>query len=332
VDAQTGVILRLERFDPENPWIVEEEILVKQIVFGAVFPEQSYSSYFFSPDKFVWNNEWLPPEAAGSTTADIGSIPPDRYFQALGPTDSQLLAPTNPAQGDLPHSRLAFQWSFHWLGRAESSRDADKLVPGNIALIFAGRDYLGGVEMGNAWDLACRRSPDGQFIAYSEGLPDPFTPVAKLAYLNLEHVSQPVPALPEGSAFGSDFAFSPDSRSLAFWGCSRGGQDCGVYIQDLESQAARRISSMESGSAAYFTWSPNGALLEYITFDGSSSSASRYFLFVVRTGNGEVIYESPVDWEAYFKSTYLPTNAWGVAFPPPRTGIEGCIQPPSGSP
>jgi WD40 repeat protein len=124
-------------------------------------------------------------------------------------------------------------------------------------------------------------------------------------------------ALPRGSRYGSDFAFSPDSKSLAFWGCSEQADSCGVYILDLTSGKLRNI--LPGRFSGHFIWSPDGTQLAL------SSADER--LIVLEIAGGDIIYEGEIDWTDLKLPDDAPLRAWNVAYPPPQNDLQGCAQP-----
>jgi hypothetical protein len=139
------------------------------------------------------------------------------------------------------------------------------------------------------------------YIADPGGAPDPF---------------------PEGLT-GSDFAFSPDSRSMVFFGCEHGGAACGVYAYAFETLQKRKI--LEVTAADFFVWSPDG---QYLAFVGAERNSSLQLL-VIRTFTGEIVYRHGYDWKLSQAPPESLVAAWGVTFPPQATGLEACAWPPA---
>jgi hypothetical protein len=151
--------------------------------------------------------------------------------------------------------------------------------------------------LGNPWYLACERSPDGQLITFNEGLADPFNTTMSARWLDLRKPEETHLLLTEGSLIGNDAAFSPDSQSLAFWGCGGTESNCGVNIQNLQTGKNRKLGS--STNSAFFQWSPDGQYLAMIRLlfpDGGAGPIPR--LQVLRVSNGENVYEGDYDWQA----------------------------------
>lgn len=331
LDPQTGLALRWQRFDPLDPSTVVTEVILNQLVLGASFPEQAYSAYFFSPERFTWANEWQPDPADPSTRRIAWAPAPGRSIseeasqRASG--EPVLIPPNAPWPERLGLDSLSFRWDFHWDRFREGEDVYANRIPDRVANLFAGGYFLGRVELGNPWYLVCERSPDGLRIAFNEGWNDPFMGTLDARWLDLRSPEDPRLLLTEGSLVGSDVAFSPDSRSLAFWGCGGSESNCGIYIQDLGTGKNRKLAAMPN--SAFFTWSPDGQSLAMIRLPRESEQASRNpFVAVLDANTGRVLYDGEFDWLAQETPVDAPTRAWGIVFPPARTGLAGCIAPP----
>jgi RNA polymerase sigma factor (sigma-70 family) len=329
IDTKTGVLLRQQRFEPSYPWKLVEEVVFGGIGFEAGFPEQSYSSYFFSPERFIWENEWIPPQAGREDAPSSWKL--SGVEAGPGGTTGAPLSPpsTDLDQLDFSRNRLSFRWESERSSANDTGKDSlGPFVPEKTAHLFIGGTYLGQAELGNPWYLVCERSPDGKKIIFNEGWSDPFLPVNDVRWISLSSIEEPHFLLPEGSWVGSDVAFSPDSRFLAFWGCSGSESNCGINIFNLETRKQRKL--IRSENAAYFTWSPDGKYLAMIRLEYSRSDGQTIpRVTVLGVRYGEIVYQEAFDIQTKIIPEDSPTRAWGVPFPPPRTGLEGCIEPPT---
>jgi len=172
--------------------------------------------------------------------------------------------------------------------------------------------------------LFCERSPDGRLIAFQEAAPNEegllFAPSGPM-WLDLSEPGVIHNALPNTEIASSDFAFSPDSRYLAFWGCGGGPDNCGIYVHDTQNLKNLKLSSISDG-ASFFQWSPDGAYLALI----GAGTPLKYStsLLILSLQNGQRVYESETFLPYLPVPGDSPTRQWGVPFPPMRTSLEGC--------
>ncbi len=312
VDGLSGIVLRWQRFIRKDTDLITEEYLVTSLVVNADFPEAPANAPYLWLESFRWDNTWKP-KAAGDDAAlanDIFALGREPLFQVSPPSDF------DPAKTD-----LAFQWPM------TATFTGTTTISGSI---FANGLYLGEADIGNPWRMVCERSPDGSKLAlYSEsGDQVNYSLERQLFWLDLRNLDRSHQPLPEGSTVGNMFAFSPDSRSLAFWGCGGNDQNCGIYLTDLRTQKNRKLETNAS-APFYLIWSPDSTLVAAIRPDQRYSQSSKENLLVLRAGTGGVVYNgvaSIID-----DTLVLPGEKgvyWGIPYPPAKTGLEGCVSPP----
>ncbi len=302
VDALVGLVLRWERYAAGSQRTVTDEIAVTQLDFEADFPDEVLSTTFFWRSPLAWD------------VLRRGAHPGRSFAAPLNTRQRRSEPPPPPPDFDPAGAPLAFQWSL------AGSRG---LLPGSSAEIFAGGYLLGVAEMGDPWDLVCKRSPDGRSIAFLEGsgVPAGLFASAGPFWLDLADPSVVHNALPNAEVVSSDFAFSPDGRRLAFWGCGGAPGNCGIYIHDLQTRINRKLGALDDG-AAFFTWSLDGMRLALV---GARSAPKFATSFIVLNVDSAVIeFESPVsDWPYQIPGdapAWSRENSLGSA---PR-GLEGC--------
>jgi RNA polymerase sigma-70 factor (ECF subfamily) len=311
VDEISGIILRWQRFLRKSTDMITQEYVLTGLVINAEFPDLPFSAPYLWRESFRWDSPWKP-ETVEESTASLN------YLQAPGREYLYQVSP--PSDFDPSRTELAFQWPT----------TATFTNTTNIsASIFANGLYLGQADIGSPWNMICERSQDGSKLAfYSEyGDLSTFQYERRLVWLDLRNLDRSHLLLPEGSTVVSTFAFSPNSRYLAFWGCGGNDQNCGMYLTDLTIQKNRKLIANDV-APNYLIWSPDSALVAMIEPEDPNKTVQDNLL-VVRTSNGSPVYKgnaSVVD-----STLVLPGEKgvyWGIAFPPAQTGLEGCVSPP----
>jgi DNA-directed RNA polymerase specialized sigma24 family protein len=305
VDTYFGVILRRQRFNNNDLTQLFDETILTKIDFNFDIPHR-----LFNRNQPV--QTYFAQDLHGNPASRIEPVPTHLWSQQPERTRTLHLPP--PADLDPARSRLTFQWT------SLSVFDSDQ---GTLVDLFADGYFLDNIEFAGPYVIFCKRSPDGNLIAFT-GWSDTtrygYEPLRWFSLSDLPNVHQSLSQL-----VPYDFAFSPDSRHLAVYGCDRFEErGCGIHILDIESGEARRLTDVESGSG--LTWSPDGGSL---AIKGSllRNGKWRVFIFDVQTGN--VIYDGPFDWEGIWVEPNSPLYDWGITLPPQRRGgLEICSEPP----
>lgn len=304
IDTRTGVILRRQWFDRNDPELITREVVITRIDFDVDLPNERFDPLQPLPSRLSRNasGDPLPKEL----------IPLEVEWQP-GPGRIPLPHLSPPLDFDPSESSLTFQWT--------SLAEFDPTLP-TQADVFAGNLYLGSVAFGNPVRLSCDRSPDGQRIAFTEwqeGPPFGATSLRWFSLADLSTIHEPMTEMISG-----DFAFAPDSHRLALFGCMRSLKGCGVYLLDVPSGEHRRL--LEMAFAGRITWSPDG---ETLAFLGALKPREEASLWVVGTRDGQVIYNGSLQAETGLPAADSPTHAWGVQFPPGGRSLENCTAAPN---
>ena len=304
LDALTGVTLRLQTFSPDGSVLLSDAVITS-IVYDKEFPQTA----LFSPQD-------LPALLAGGyargydgelpATAEALEPPPLAFNRVQRPR----LDPQAPPQGfDPALSTLRFQF----LSDAEL-RTVPTTTVGVPYDLFGDGFLLGRTAFDLPWGLRCARSPDGQRLAYLLSAED----VAEgglLRWFHLSEVERIYQVLP--SLAVTEFAFSPDNRSLAAYGYSPNGEMLnGIYLVDIPTGEYQFL--FETLDPWGLTWNPNGASLAWI----QPSPAGGEQAIALHVKSSLVLYQAP-----YQRGQLLydwPMRDWGVPFPLEMGGLDAC--------
>ncbi len=207
--------------------------------------------------------------------------------------------------------------------------------------LFADQIDLGKLPLGGKSIQTCQRSPDGNRIAYNSPPQDSSGDTA-LYIADLSSISSAGPALAGGITSG-DFAFSPDNRRLAFFGCEKATNFCGVFILDLTTHKLTRLAPLIY--ADYMVWSPDGRSIALVgDYDVSDvyqkvrtmnlltneviSLLHSWYFQVIDASSGNLTFKSAFEWSNLRAPSNSPTNNWSTPFKIPTGGVNGCINPP----
>jgi DNA-directed RNA polymerase specialized sigma24 family protein len=298
VDAELGIILSIRLYGQDGITVLGD-VYLNKLAVDVELPEEIFDSsrridHFFK--------DYRAQEADIEPVYDLVDVTPAGHVS---------YPKTLPPPGfDIFRSYVTLQWSHPPFG------ESNNLVIASVD-VFVDGYYRGQIEVGNPWSAVCERSPDGRFLAFIEQ-PDqaPF-PSTRMHWLSLNDIVADHNLLPNGSQYGDDVAFSPDSSALAFWGCGVREDNCGVYLLNLSTQKLKKL--LPGGYASYFVWSPDGEELALLKEDDT--------LVVVDASNGQIIYKKYMDWITFVVPPDAPVLKWDVEYPPAQKGLQGCALP-----
>lgn len=307
LDKETGFSLHVRRLDaPDYLRNLGEnrprQVVVKAVAYDVDFPQELFN--FALP----WRGGY-----ARDYTGEPASIGENSYSTSDDELASMMIIETPPEGFNPSLSRLSFQYP----------PEAGPLTPAASTEVYADGYYLGYVQMGIPWDTTCQRSKDGAKIIFSSKRIDPDGSNIQSGgtyYVDLRTLDEIYRLQPAESGVEGDFAISPDSRTVALWGCSGKEDPCGVFLHDMETHKWRKLVDNEEG-AGDFVWSPDGKSLAWMT--------SGNVVIVMDVEKGEISYTSV--YEALNQGPHADPlmKDWGVVFPPQTVGLEGCILPPA---
>ena len=309
IDSQTGIVMRYQFYaNPISDALLGEVIIVR-LDLDVNFPQPDLFSPWRLPDR-VFVSDYR------SSQIDASVL----IMPTVTPSDgSRNQARQRPPPGfDPAASRLKFQYTPEGLPRNQTSTVG----------VFADEYYLGDVHLTDPWSIFCTRSPDGSKVAYSF---NPYGgPLIGSGWFALQAPLQVMTGT-IGQRYG-EFAFSQDSRQLAFWGRERDTTPGILSVIDTETGETRNVSTFVNATS--LVWSPDGRQIALVrgTYDWFNTS-----VIVVDAVTGEQLYSVDVkpgsvwdpdergpDWPA----PDWPARDWGVAFPHLQQGLSACIEPP----
>lgn len=305
VDTLTGVILRRQRFNANDIDQLFEDTVIDKIEFNFDIPHRLY-------DRSQPSQTYFAQDYRGDPESGTDSL----QTQVWSPQTARTPIPRIPAPEDYDptHGYLTFQWT-----------SLSEFTPnlGTYVDIFADGYYLDNIEFADPYQIICTRSSDGEKIAFTGWSDETIFGYAPLRWFSLSDLPNVNQALDEIVPY--DFAFAPDNKQLAVYGCHRyeEGGSCGILILDTESGESRWLTDVERGSG--LIWSPDG---ESLVIQGSLLRAGKWRVLVFDTRTGNVTYDGPFDWEGFWVSPDTPLYEWDIELPPRKGGLEICSQPP----
>jgi len=299
------MILRWQGYGGPDKKVLLAEIIVDDLQFDAQFPVDLFYSAIFTRSFANWRAFEV------SSFIKTPAVTPD-----LRRLDVRKYLPP-PQKYDPSKSCLTFQWE------PGSSKGE---TTSQMAQIFADGFYLGKISMGDPWLLKCKRSSDGSLIACLNsppGLESAVYASSNLFWFALSDLKTIDNVFSGAPWISSDFAFSPDSSSLAFWGCREKRERCGIFLQDTRTRETKELLSLASGAAS-FTLSPDGEYLSFMVDRQDSTYTPGYI--VVRIASGEIVYNGLIIEKNLALLADIPTFPWGMNPYVTGAGLNRCIQ------
>ena len=294
------MVLRKQVFDPSDSELVSREIILNQIEYDVNFPRE-----LFDPQ--------LPWRGGYALDASGDPIPVEKFLPLqLNPRQIHRIA--YPPEGYDPSSaRLTFEYpsTYNWLR------------PSALTWLFADQYFISILPFGNPWTVICQRSPDGKNVAFVSQPSQNQSPDTVFHWFSLVNIPSFL-RTPFRRLAVTQFAFSPDSNSLAIFGYEDPFKQGKLYILDIETSLTRAL--IERADAKSLVWSPDGKSLAMIARYQASSYDD--YVSVVDVETGEETYKSPVDYTSR-TSTDWPMTEWGVEFPVDMGGLGACSAPPT---
>ena len=265
IDTSNGLLLREQLFK-------DSTILVESVVTGAAFdvdfPQQKiFAGWRNSPPPVYAMDFKDDPETMGGQNPLAELKPPLARRTGIN-THPYWPAPSGL---DFAHTRLTFQ---------SVAERGTGLVPSKRVGLFAGSFYLGSLEIGDPFNVACTRSPDGIKIAFADystagsGRLGNFSLRTTLHWVRLDDLESVQTAFDQTNIIG--FEFSPDSQRLAVSGVDLQEEKSFVNIVDLESGENKQIwngNLASDGTVSQLVWLSERDALALIEDSNSGTEA-----------------------------------------------------------
>jgi len=306
LDAQTGLILRVQEFGGDQFELLLSDAIVTDIAYDQSFPPARLAEAV---------------QAVGSSSPLSNIFTAQRPPPVIQPTPTPAIQPvkrpstsTDPAPAGL--NPATSQLTFRFPNNLEATNIQTGTAEVDIQLIADGYK-IADTRFGLPWMLHCDRSPDGNRLAYNTGSDGTSVPDDSLRWLDLRDpavVYQPIRHL-----HAEAFAFSPDSQQIAVF--ARGGQDnpTGLYLIDLALAENRLVLALPQ--ADQLLWSPDGETLALV---GKLSESDTAHTILIHLRTGLVAFQAPLPAPGVPLPTDWPISAWGLTFPPKEQGLEAC--------
>lgn len=298
-DDSRGMILRRVIYQPgeqPNPLF---EVQITAAAYDIDLPQQLFDN------RLPWR---------GGFASDSSGAPAPMVREDLPSNISRLPldAVRAPANYNPARSRLWFQYPPSF---ALDSRST-------IIELFTDKYSLGPAIFGNPWQTICQRSPNGKWLAFANSFE---AEAGGLAFLNFFELADPrgTYTTADSSAGVAEFAFSPDSRSLAYFARPDRRGPGALYIIDLATRQENHV--LELGDIKSLIWSPDGRSLAMISRSDPGSYLENVTVFGVISR--QITYNASIDILSNPAGDW-PVLKWGVEFPVEMGNMDDCANPP----
>jgi Tol biopolymer transport system component len=146
---------------------------------------------------------------------------------------------------------------------------------------------------------------------------------SNLYWFRLTNLGDVNNAFPDATWISSDFSFSPDGTTLAFWGCKDNRERCAVFLEDTQSKDVSVLVTLKNG-ASYFKWSPDGNYLSFIVNNPSSPTTPEFT--VVNVPGGEIVSQDSIRNKNLLDGANPMNPYQGVSPDMAGAGLGQCIQ------
>lgn len=314
IDKKTGLLLRKQEISTQGQLILSDLIVTQILIEPGFSPSATFDLARIDPPLFAANyhQPFTPQQDALNRVTPAVEL-------AVRATHSFPPAPQDftPAA-----SRLTFVFPE----KVEDSQNQQR-----YAHILADGYDLGETKLGPYWQIQCRRSPDGTFLAFWQNPEKPATGEYGIHWLSLTQPEQVFHSMADFQVM--DFAFSADGRTLAVFARQVLSSTSSLFLLDFATGAQQRIADLTT--AQYLAWKPDGSSISLLGSEPGKNTKQWMILHketglftfrsLSRPGSGADVGTAlqvshlgpPVDYPAW---------SWGVELTPQTPGLDGCAE------
>jgi DNA-directed RNA polymerase specialized sigma24 family protein len=317
VDALTGVLLKQEMYGGPDEDIIVYSWTARTVRYDIPFPPDLFYPASSALNEYLEGRK-LADDPASRASEEILSLraaptekipPPPGFDISTSPLLMQF--PDRPGweEGIPDPDKPLILFEFP----AESNETGKATLTGKIQ-IYSGDYHLGEIELESPIFSDCQRSADGLLVAL---LTSRDRSRSELSWFDLSSLQlHTVTELAGGSG---EFAFSPDSRRLAFANCRN---SCGLSVLDLEKDLVEQVGPPLDW-IFNIEWSPDGEQIAFMTYRWPQNPRVR----VIQVSTGEEVFNGEYNSSSGKMITPgSPTESWDHPYPRFRDAI-GCMLP-----
>ncbi len=312
VDAYSGILMKLQVFSMDGK-ICLAEIVLTQIQLDPNFEENN----LFDPlrlENTAFSRDFRYPFPEGSRISNITK--PAIISQ---PRTKEAFAPA-PRGFDPSASQIVFQ-----------PTDSQQLQQSTTTQIISDGYQLSQIELPPYWQAACRRSKQGNVLAFYERKETRSQHTYGFLWLNLLDADKVYQAMSDFDVF--DLAFHPDGRKMAVIARPINSIDTNIYLLDYVTEATNLCYVEQAGR---LQWKPDG---QYISILGKLPEAPDPAWMTVHVETGLLTYQSPIPPEPQFfdganllpyhlfPPAEFPAWQWDTSLTRIQNSLENCASP-----
>ncbi len=315
IDAQTGILLRLQVFTPDLNTLLAE-LVVTQMHLDPEFDDDNLFDPLRIEDGQFTNDFHYPfPEGAQISS----KTHPELEIRAL---EAENFSPA-PEGFDPGASQVMFQY-LQFPGEQSTAVSRVQIIGDGY--------FVGELSLNPFWQVSCRRSEQGNTLAFfSRAKVENQTPMG-FYWVNLSQPGEVYFTMPDLQI--TDLAFRPDGKKIAVIAQQLNSSNSGLFLLDQVTGENELLLSFEQ--AALIRWKPDG---QYISLFGVESGEQQAAWMTIHIDSGLIAYRSaanPSDDFRYGSNLYpnlvippadFPAWQWGINLQNSQDDLELCATP-----